>query len=341
MLTSGKYAALKRSSGLVIAAASNFLAYSATAASVDCTHAASTWDRLVCQSATLSELDTRLGQLYAERRAALSAESAALLQKSEQSWLHYAATVCPVNETGGAPASVSAVCLEEKYAQRIRQLSMVAVRLGPYLFSRTDLYAAEPAPDRESGIEAGFYVQHVAYPSIDAPLSPATQAWNKHAEHVLHTTDDCGQGDDSTDYIIGYANASVISVQWTSSTFCHGTPHGMFGVKSDNIVLTPALQQLTSANVFCRSLQCSDRLRALFASALRASGWSPRGSDAKAFREKVVDYMLKPSSWLFTREGLTVAFTEGVGGCYACNPRTISVSWAEMRPLLDPRSPLP
>jgi uncharacterized protein len=314
-------------------------AVAADAASFDCAKASSPRERLVCSDATLSELDGHLGKLYDERKKALSAKGADLLQKSERSWLHYVATVCPLPTIGRADDTLS--CIKKRYDERLAELAKSGAQLGPYVFGRIDLYAAEPAPDRETGSVPGFYVQHVAYPRIDSPLSPQAEAWNRRAEKTLTTSDDCGQGDDETEYDIGYANRAVISMQWTNSTYCHDTSHGMFDIASDNFVMTPSLRALTGQDVFGTSRDWPKRLRGLFEAALRASRWEPGVGDADSDMKNVEDYMMEPGNWLFRPEGLQVAFTMGVGGCYACNPPPITVAWADLKPLLPPKGLLP
>jgi uncharacterized protein len=75
---------------------------SSFAASFDCGHAALPREKMICSDPALSDLDSKLGRLYQERRELLSPHGAALLQTSERSWLQYTATVCPLVLPSGA-----------------------------------------------------------------------------------------------------------------------------------------------------------------------------------------------------------------------------------------------
>jgi uncharacterized protein len=292
------------------------------AASFDCKQAASPREALICQDPALSDLDGRLGRAYRERQAVLTSHGAELLQSSQRSWLHYIATVCPLDVSNDAIKSDGRrdpkKCLADRYRDRLDQLATVGQRLGPFLFTRIDLFAAEPAPDAQTGATPGFYVQHVAYPQIDSPVSPEADIWNRQNLKVLTRSDDCGQGgDDDTDYVVGYANRHMISMAWHDYFYCHGTPHGMFGVRSQNTVLLPKSRALTTDDVFGANDRWTTRLQKLFWDALAKAGWTPVGDPTPS---DIEDDFVQPGSWLFTKEGLNVSFSAYEGGCYACIP---------------------
>jgi len=315
------------------------LSYSASAASFDCRHATAPREHIICADPKLSDLDGRLGHLFGERRAALSATGAALLVESQRSWLHFIAQVCPVLKLMAPPDAEPTKCLTNEYTIRLDELSKVGVRIGPYMFNRVDLYAAKPAPDRDTGVNPGSYIQHVAFPQIDSPLNQESEAWNKHAKRSLPVEGYCeSDGDNEVSYDLGYATDRMISLLWTESSYCHGTPHGMFGLKTDNSVMMKTLRPLTEDDVFRGSAGWSDKLKHLFDKALDDSGWTAHTGDD---RDNVLNYMMDARDWVFTREGLQVNFDEAVGGCYACNPPDIVVSWTDLKPLQGPGALVP
>ena len=312
-----------------------------SAASFNCASAIAPKDKLICQSPELSALDAELGQVYQQKIAMLSPRGAALLQNSERSWLRYTQTVCPM-----APASTidfradPATCLKLRYQERLTDLNAVARKLGPFLFDQVDLFAAEPHDSSdESGSVPGFYVQHLSYPQIDNPNSADTKAWNEiYDKGSVSTTVGCDgpEGDEETRYDVSYAGGHVISVAWSDSTYCHGTPHGFFSVGSENRVWDQASRDLVPADVFASGWRL--KLQQLFWNALLAKGWKPPRDSAT---NDVLDVVISPKQWSFTNDGLSVSFSAYEGGCYACNPGTTTVGWTDLKPLFIPGSLVP
>lgn len=317
--------------------------HKAQAASFDCTHAASPREQLICHDPALSALDEQLGRTYRERRAALSPHGAELLQRSEQSWLHFIATVCPlsVSAEDHGPQNPKN-CLETHYRERLDQLAKAGQKLGPFVFNRIDLYAAQPADaDDKSGATPGFYTVHVAYPQIDNALSPQVESWNKQNVKSLPVDGDCRPGDFNNDYELGYANSNTISMQWSFYEYCYPTPHGMGWYKANNVVLSPNLLPLTGDKVFGPGNHWVEPLRKLFWDALLAAGWSPPDNQAQNETPDILNDVGDPEQWLFTAEGLKISFGSYEGGCYACTPQPVTVPWDKLKPLLSPNAVVP
>jgi len=314
----------------------------ASAASFDCTRAKAPREKLICREPALSDLDEKLGRAYQERRAILSPHGAELLERSESSWLHYLTIVCPMV----VPADVAGwrnpkSCLQGMYEQRLAQLAKVGQRLGPFVFNRVDVYAAEPASD-STGEMLGFYIHHVAYPQIDNSDLPQAVAWNNRAVKSLSECDDCGDGsDDDMEYEIGYATGDVISMQRTTSVYPHEHAHGTFSVQADNIVLHPNPRALTEEDLFGKGDRWAQELQKLFWDALLAKGWSPPENVAERVKHDIEDEVILPYKWLFTTEGVQVSFSAYEGGCYACNPGTVTVPWVGLKPLLSSSAIVP
>lgn len=296
------------------------------AASFDCAKASKPREKLICDDQALSDLDSQLGHLYQERRSLLTAHGAELLQKSEQNWLRFVATVCP---TGPFPKA----CLQRQYQDRLKQLSMVGQKQGPFVFNRIDLFAAGNSNDDNSATP-GFWTQHVGYPQIDNIATPATEAWNMGARRDLANGDDCenGHGDDDVDYVVGYASDRMISTQWSDYAYCHGTPHGFGGSKTENLVLDPSLHKFEPADLFGPGKDRVPKLQSLFWDSLLAQGWKPENEGNKA---EILGIVVAADRWLFTDKGITVSFNSYEGGCYACTPQPATVSWENLKPLVS------
>jgi uncharacterized protein len=345
ILTSSARHSIKRSLTMhfrwLVAVGTIVLPQQVSAASFGCASATAPKDKLICQSPELSALDAQLAHLYQRKIAMLSPRGADLLRDSQQSWLRYIRTVCPM-----APASTSdsradpATCLRQCYQDRLTELDAVARKLGPFLFNQVDLFAAEPHDSSDdTGSVPGFYVQHLSYPQIDTPVSANTDAWNKiYDKGPVFTSVGCDgpRGDGETRYDVSYAGEHVISVTWSDSTYCHGTPHGFFSVGGENRVWDQGSRELIPADVFASPWQ--PKLQQLFWNALLAKGWQPPRDSAK---DEVLAVVINPRQWSFTNDGLSVSFSAYEGGCYACNPGTTTVHWTELKPLLSSGSLVP
>ena len=316
----------------------------ASAASFDCAHAITWRDKLICQTPALSKLDGQLGQLYQQKRAMLSLRGAELLQSSERNWLRYVDTVCP--ETPRPTSDVRAeptICLQVRYQERLTELAQVAQRLGPFVFNRIDMFAAEPHEDSDqSGSVSGFYVQHLAFPQIDNVSSAAVATWNKAYDKggvVKGAGCDSEIGDEDSNYSVGYANRHITSIEFINSEYCHGDAHGIFTFQTQNLVWDQNSRKLVSSDVFADGSET--KIKLLFWNALLAKGWIPQHDRADGTRKEIESIVVEPSRWLFTKEGISVDFSAYEGGCYACNPGTLTVPWDELKPLLIPGSMVP
>jgi len=310
----------------------------AVVASFDCAHSASAREKAICGDRALSALDGKLGRLYRERAALLSPQGSKLLQESERSWLRFVGTVCSSDGPENKPWLSMRSCLTRQYNNRIRQIQQVG-QIGPFFFNRVDLYAAEPAQD-DYGSASGFYIQHAGYPQIDNANSPELRAWNQDNARRPEKDGDCGPGDYDTDYEVGYANARFISVEWKDSTYCHGTPHGFGGVKSNNTVLSPQLRALEPQDIFGSGENWASPLKEYFWAVLTQTGWHPPDNQPDIKRQVEGDFV-QPDRWLFTKDGLQVAFDSYEGGCNACTPQPVTVPWSTLKPLLSGSSVVP
>ena len=324
----------------------------ALAGTIDCDHATSPGEKFICGNPYLSRRDEQLATVYEERSALLSARGAELLRRSERSWLRYATTVCPLVVPADADIHRKpGLCLARQYDDRELDLFMqVGQKLGPFVFSRIDVYDAEPASD-QTGTMVGFYVHHVAYPQIDSPSSPEAAAWNKRMVRELpgpplnkwhvrerYNRDGC---DHDTSYQIGYATRRMISVQWFDEGYCHGAAHGLDTVNAENFLLQPTFRAVTAKDVFGPTDHWAEGLQDLFWDALGYNGANVDEDRVEGAKSDLKDYLIQPGAWLFTADGLKVSFSDYATGDYADTPRPVTVPWAKLKPLLSPSAVVP
>jgi uncharacterized protein len=312
-------------------------------ASFDCGHASSPREHLICSDPELSALDGQLGKTYQEKRALLSPKGAELLKSSQRSWLRYISTVCAPEGPDAPSRAESKTCLKDEYTDRLEDLQGVAKRVGPYLFNRVDLYAVEPSGDN-TGSKTGFSVQHVSYPQIDNADSPELVAWNQQNVRSLSSADDCDDSsiDCEINYELGIATPHLISVEWTHSTYFHGNAHGSWDVTIENTAITAPLRPLTESDIFGPGTAWVKPLKERLWRKLLESGWRPPENQSEDdIKSQLEDEFVNPDKWFFTNEGLRISFTAYEGGCYACTPQPITLSWAELKPLLSAQSIAP
>lgn len=267
----------------------------------------------------------------------LTQQGAQSLLQSQRNWLRFIGTVCPFKASSGIGDATD--CLKKEYEQRLKQLAMVGQKIGPFVFNRVDLFAAQPSGDGEYGSRSGFAYRQVGFPQIDNSNAPVIRAWNEKSVKKLASDTDCdGDGDNDADYTVGYANEKVISIAWSDFTYCHGTPHGYGGTTVENLVLRPTPHSLEAAELFGQNETWVPALQAFFWKALQKQGWEPPSEGAK---EEILGAAVDPSRWLLTAGGLEVRFNSYEGGCYACTPQPIVVSWADLKSILARNSVAP
>lgn len=316
------------------------------AASFDCDQAKTPREHFICNKPELSELDSQLGRVYQEKKSILSPQGAQLLQRAELGWLRYLMLICPLNAPTQSTNSrrEPETCIKLQYQKRLNELAKAGQTFGPYRFNRIDLYEAQQVtdPTDSTGHTEGFFTKHAAYPQIDNAESAEALAWNKQQVTGLPKLGDCeSDGDYDADYEIGYANKHVISKLQTWSEYCHGTPHGLFSSVSQNLIIAPEQRAMKVEDVFVTDVQWQAKLQSLFWEALTDQGWIAPENQKQEVESEIKNVVIHPERWLFTDQGLRVNFNAYEGGCYACTPGPVWVSWPKLKPMLRSNSVLP
>lgn len=309
---------------LALPIASLPLATLAHAASFDCAKAGTPFERAVCADPQVSAADAAMAQRYAEALSRLSDAGRRIVQDGQRQWLRYARTLCIGHPV---PDTVSH-CLQGAYNERLDDLKLAAVRDGPYLFSRIDFYEAAN-PD-----EAGVLSQgHIAAPRIDAPLTPATLAWNalmarRFASQPHRSGCDGPSGDYASDYTIGGVTRTTIGIVTSDSMYCHGTAHPYGGYKSLTYIMAPAPHLLQAADVF--RPDTAWRAFLVKRSVLKIRADEPAAAlDPTALGQAV----LTPEAWTISSAGLAIKISlldVGAGPGIV----DIAIPWADLQPYL-------
>lgn len=301
----------------------------AWAASFDCARASSVREQMVCADPDLSKRDGEIGQLYRGALARLSPAGATRLRQGERQWLTFLDAACL---SSGAPGrGERRSCLQNAYGDRIEDLKLAAVRKGPYLFTRVDLYTAAPAPPEV--VATGDHrvsVSHIAYPQIDQPDTAIVRQWNALAKQV-GVDPICGPPQDvEVSYQLGLATRRLISVSRGTWAYCYGMAHGNGVGEVWNVVLTPGLRPLRPADLFRQGAPWKTKLTAFVRADLADQDPDPTHLDVRA----VAAAAASPRRWFLKSDGLEIDFDAyELGEGYPFQPST-KASWSALRDVL-------
>jgi uncharacterized protein len=317
---------------------------SVNAASFNCADAHSEFEKKVCSVPALSASDTVMSESYDAAMHTLSEPGKTILRNGQRQWLKVVARVCLGNKGDEGPAR----CLQRQYDSRIRALHNAAITVGPFLFSRIDMYKTG-GKDSVSGMPFELYR---GVPRIDRPQSDTAGQWNAGMAKAMEAISgqafwcDSGEdeinGDDFVNFAIRAATADLISINVSHTEVCDG---GRYFPTAQNItyLLKPAVHPIKAADVF----------RA-------GSGWESfltnrafmRWTDADQRQEMKADirsFMLgsinndvrDPRSWSFTKDALVLSFNPGDATAATEGIVEMSVRWSDLTRFLVSDAPIP
>ncbi|MGB9107448.1 MAG: lysozyme inhibitor LprI family protein [Telluria sp.] len=292
------------------------------AASFDCAKAHLPFERAVCADPKVSAADTLLAQRYSKAMSQLSDAGKHIVQDGQRQWLRYVRILC-TGHTNDATR-----CLKDAYDARLNDLKLAAVRVGPYVFSRIDFYAAAD-PDEHGVLSKG----QIAVPRIDSPITSLTMEWNKvmariYASRPHSAGCDGPSGDYAFDYKIGGVTRTSISIVTNDWMYCHGAAHGYGSSKSITYVTQPELHPLAATDLFRSDINWTAFLVKRCALKIQEDSGTT-SLDPKA----IVEAVRAPESWAVSSEGLVITIdTLEVGA----GPGIVKVafSWADLQPFL-------
>jgi len=307
----------------------------ARAASFGCAKAATAKERLVCSDPGLSKLDSDMGDLYRQALSQLSPAGGQRLKATQRRWLIYLNVACPLPLASLSREDES--CVRHVYSERVGDLKLAAVRRGPYLFTRVDLYRATilPLDDSESPPDKRRALFHIAYPQIDHPTDVAARQWNRLVVQADPETGCEVAGDVTVAYKLGLATKRLISVTWTNWEYCHGTPHGHGRSNAQTMILSPGVRPLRPDDLFLRGRPWKAKLTALLEAAVDKEARDAGDADlARLNIEAAVAVAASPKRWSLTEEGLEVYFDPyELGEGYPFAPE-IKVPWSALKDVL-------
>ncbi len=314
--------------------------HAAVASSFDCSRAHSSREKLVCTNPALSDLDSDLAADYQQTAKQIDSSGQAQLRRSEINWLNYIDLVCPSagQKIIYGSSNTQEICLEQKYKQRTKYLEDSVRNSGSItIYQISDISASKSTdPNDETGSDPGFFVSTAIFWQINNPKSSSERLWNgENIQTISHSG--CGASvyaDDDNSESIGLFSSNIISTNLSSGTYCHGASHGFGSTESKTWILNPELRALTSNDIFGpQSNDWKTKFKSLFLSNLSASGWAGP-SNQPSIKDHLAEYATGPDAWFFTHDGIQISFSSYQGGCYACNPEPVIITWSQLKPLI-------
>lgn len=310
-----------------------FLAAGAEAASFDCKKAKTEVEKTICTSAELSRLDDRMAASYADAISKLSPEGKKILRIGQQRWLKFIRALCKDAMVYRDTES----CLRQKYEDRISDLSVAALQVGNFVFSRVDDYDVILKPKSER-YDMGAYIHQVSYPRIDMPANTKTRAWNTSKMKGIAAGYECDEGDGDTEisFNLEKKTSALVRVIFSEGYVCHSMGGG-YEDRVEFIDLSKGLSPLRPESIFNGTTEWLAYLTTRSIELVSAK--NPDLGNLSQSRREVGAVVEDIERWDFRAEGLTIYFSKydlGGSGGYE-----ITIPWSDLQPYLRPDAPIP
>jgi uncharacterized protein YecT (DUF1311 family) len=324
----------------------------AAAQSFDCKLAKSPREHAVCSDKKVAAHDTAVSAAYKALRAQLSPESAALVQSDQREWLRWLDVVCPAH--GKGIASDMNRCLANEYTSREHDLKKVVHFGSTLIFMRSHFVYKAGSSNGENGADndPGFGYGSLRWPQIDiqaARPNPAYVEWNsavkKKAGKVDVGIDPEGKNatfDGAVDafgtidgsYTVKAANDRFIAVSLINSGYGWCAAHPLTD-QTSFLWWLDLNRELTISDVFIPHSGWEDKLTTLAVKDLRSQ------TDLKDMLGHDIDKKVKETlsditTWIPTRDGLTITFGQYAIAPYAAGMPEAQIPWSDLKPYLAP-----
>lgn len=314
------------------------------AAALDaCTQARDAFSQSVCANRGLTTLDGQISRALVEQSANISDAGAQMLVRNQARWREAQRIGCGIASVRTAPTADQMRCLESQYRARAQEVRTAVQQIGGYTFERMELVdAASVTPAMAAASGLGEYappaiVRDIRFPRIDGPQTTEIQRFNDLVAQQPQATLDQGVNE-TVRYSIVYAGPELISVRFDASEDMLGAAHPNNTSKAVTVVMGEG-RLMTAADVFAPTSEWQDfltrRAVAEISRQFREDGFTPPERDVR-------ETATKPYLWLVSERGLTMLFPPySFGAPYVMGGADVTISWADLRPYLNPAAPLP
>lgn len=293
----------------------------------------------VCANRPLAALDTQIREALVAESADISDAGAQMLVQNQRRWREAARLSCGVDEAA-EPTPEQRACLEGEFRVRLQRARAAVEHIGGYTFQRMELIDAAPVPQdiaRALGPAAPPAVQRdISFPRIDGPQTPEVQRFNDLVAQRPRYELTTGPGE-VVQYEIVYAGPEIISVRFNVTDQAIGTAHTNDSIRATTVLISEG--RLVAENDVFRDDSdwrnfLAQRVMTDLTAQFREVGFVPPERDV---RETVT----KPHLWLITERGLIAIIPPYALGGPQLGAAEVMISWADLRPYLNPAAPAP
>ncbi len=296
----------------------------------------------VCANRALVGLDNQVRETLVAEAANVSDAGAAMMVRNQQRWREAQRIQCGILEADAQPTPEQVQCLETEFRARARDAVDAVQEIGPYTFQRMELVDATPvsvevASDLGIGDPPNAVVRNIRFPRIDGEQTPEIRRFNELvAQSPQFRLEDATN--ETVTYNIAFAGPELVSVRFNYAQDALGAANTTTSTRAVTVVMSEG-----------RALEVSDVFTP-------RSGWENFVTDravaaiAREFsdysnfppRRDVYETITEPHLWLITERGMIFLFPPlSFGGSHVDGGTQVEISWADLRPYLNPAAPAP
>ena len=318
------------------------------AASFDCSKAATSFEKAICDNPDLGKQDEVLAQAYATALGGLSTDAAAAVKANQHNWLDYAGRICgddgqPIK---GEYTADQATCLGGEFTTRIRELEASKMQ-GGYRFYPVEKFLIEKDPDAEADSYNKVATKHFLTVKIDRDddLAAAFNAMTENVRvandeqigedsHLFDKSGELAKGDASSDIDLTTTVRTVTSTRITVSTdnywYGHGAAHGNYGSTNTHFLIAEK-RELEPSDVFKGKGWQKTFVKLVMDKTKSDLGDDYQGDDS---RQNLANVITDPSRWDFSEEGIVVHFNPYEVSSYARGSVDVTIAWGDLQDII-------
>ena len=292
-------------------------------------------EKLICSNAEISRLDETMVNIYSQTKSQLSESAQAVYVNGQRSWLGYWPRYCSNDGKGRVFDKKEGIpCVKKAYTDRIEELKLKFLdRKYPY-FEATKFSAVSPGKDLPEYAKIVGHIQ--SYPQFeiqglsgdDVTIVNKMNSWVNGA--VRRANINFNGADSEDEFSINVYSVSPDIVVAGESYYFNGFGAHPVSTSSQSHFIKSKLKVLTAADVIKGRDWMGPISRQIFQSLKKQS------DDMLLINgpADLIPLIGDPSSWSFTRSGLTFNFNVYAVAAYAAGPQEVTISWQTLTPYL-------
>lgn len=326
-----------------------FLAAPALAASFDCAKARTPQEKAICASPELSAADDKMAAAYRRIFRSVPPAFQNELRADQRVWIRRLSIACPADNP--EQRQYLQQCLLWRENARTSALQQRFLRQNGIVFAWHSVFREDPGEPGAADPGEGPGSLEASWPEA-LSASPQWRAWNDAMTNKTRKfasldppntppsdakTWEAAPGQDlDVTASIDFADSRLVAVTITILWDGHGAHPSTHWIQFN--WLLEKKRALQPTDIFRADSKWADLLYSLTDQYLQKAldGYQP-AELAATVRAITSD----PESWRIDPKGISIVFQQYAVGCYACTPEPFTITWDQLRPVLDPDFPVP